>query len=280
MEKHSNLAQVEVESMTSQRQSYLNQALQYYCKALQQQASSSQGCHHDLRVFRLVSLWFANMDSEAVNELLTAEMKEIPSYKFTGLFYQLCARMVSKSTQGVHSKSFPKLLYELIRRCANDHPYHILPTILAMANSNADEVEMKAQASTSSGSGKTSRPPVSGGAKESDDDDRAYTAKLILEKLKRNSDAFRQIVERMALVADALIKLAYLPLPPNQQPQVPVAMPEGHLLTKVVNFEDVPIPTVELNVSSCGGGGGQYPVGSFPAIAKFRHGREIVFLRK
>ena len=44
-----------------------------------------------------------------------------------------------------------------------------------------------------------------------------YTAKLILEKLKRNSDAFRQIVERMALVADALIKLAYLPLPPNQQ---------------------------------------------------------------
>ena len=113
------------------------------------------------------------------------------------------------------------------------------------------------------------------------DDDRAYTAKLILEKLKRNSDAFRQIVERMSLVADALIKLAYLPLPPNQQPQVPVAMPEGHLLTKVVNFEDVPIPTVELDVSSCGGGGGgQYPVGSFPAIAKFRHGHKIMFLRK
>ena len=160
MEKHSNLAQVEVESMTSQRQSYLNQALQYYCKALQQQASSSQGCHHDLRVFRLVSLWFANMDNESVNELLTAEMKKIPAYKFTGLFYQLCARMVSKSTQGVHSKSFPKLLYELIRRCANDHPYHILPTILAMANSNADEVEMKAQAS----SGKT-RPPVASSGK-------------------------------------------------------------------------------------------------------------------
>ena len=79
--------------------------------------------------------------------------------------------MGSKPVSGVHAENFPTLLMTLIRRCARDHPYHILPNILALANSNADEVEMW--------DGDKVKPTTA------DDDDRTHTAALLLKKLTK-----------------------------------------------------------------------------------------------
>ena len=52
--------------------------------------------------------------------------------------------MVLKAVDGVHASTFPQVLIKLICRCAKDHPYHALPIILALANSDADQAEIEA----------------------------------------------------------------------------------------------------------------------------------------
>ena len=52
--------------------------------------------------------------------------------------------MVIKPVDGVHASTFPQVLIKLICRCAKDHPYHALPIILALANSDADQAEIEA----------------------------------------------------------------------------------------------------------------------------------------
>ena len=61
-------------------------------------------------------------------------VQTIPDHKFVGLLYQLCARMVTNK-----DSKFPILLKYIITKCAKKHPYHTLPIILALANSDADE---------------------------------------------------------------------------------------------------------------------------------------------
>ena len=87
MERHSALDQDQVRSLAGQRARYLGQALTFYAKALQQDAASRAAgtSGHDLRVFRLVSLWFSNMADTEVNNLLEQELPRIPSHKFTGM---------------------------------------------------------------------------------------------------------------------------------------------------------------------------------------------------
>ena len=82
MERHSALDQDQVKSLSAQRSYYLSQALTFYSKALQQKDHETTS--HDLRVFRLVSLWFSNMADADVNNLLEGELPQIPSHKFTG----------------------------------------------------------------------------------------------------------------------------------------------------------------------------------------------------
>lgn len=86
MERQSALDLQEHNALSAQKACYLEQALTFYAKALQQDASG--GTSHDLRVFRLVSLWFSNMGDTGVNNLLEKELPQIPSHKFTGKHYK------------------------------------------------------------------------------------------------------------------------------------------------------------------------------------------------
>lgn len=54
--------------------------------------------NHDLRVFRLCALWFANCTSSAVNELVSEGVALLESRKFLPLMYQLAARMSAQTT--------------------------------------------------------------------------------------------------------------------------------------------------------------------------------------
>lgn len=108
--------------------SYLLLALENYAKAL------IKSDKHDLKMYRWISLWFANTEEKRVNQMVETFVQTIPDHKFVGLLYQLCARMVTNK-----DSKFPIILKYIIQKCAKKHPYHTLPIILALANSDADE---------------------------------------------------------------------------------------------------------------------------------------------
>ena len=85
-------------------------------------------------MYRWISLWFANTEEKRVNQMVETFVQTIPDHKFVGLLYQLCARMVTNK-----DSKFPIILKYIIQKCAKKHPYHTLPIILALANSDADE---------------------------------------------------------------------------------------------------------------------------------------------
>jgi hypothetical protein len=56
------------------------------------------------------------MADEDVNRLVARLVPNIPDYKFVGLLYQLCARLVTKAVKDVHEPAFPGILKSLIFR--------------------------------------------------------------------------------------------------------------------------------------------------------------------
>ena len=86
---HLNIDIKEVEASTRERSKFLELALTNFGKTL---ARSEEG-RHDIIVFRFISLWFDNADSDSVNGLVEGLVANIPSCKFVGLLYQLAARM-------------------------------------------------------------------------------------------------------------------------------------------------------------------------------------------
>ena len=115
-------------AVIEEKLSYLLLALENYAKAL------IKSDKHDLKMYRWISLWFANTEEKRVNQMVEKFVQTIPDHKFVGLLYQLCARMVTNN-----DSKFPILLKYIITKCAKKHPYHTLPIILALANSDADE---------------------------------------------------------------------------------------------------------------------------------------------
>lgn len=121
LSKQSEIDQSELDAMGEDRERYLKQAVQNYIKCLK------HGDKHDIRLFRLVSLWFSNPTSADISGLIMVKKKScklsfrecskryiikymfgylyhfffsfqinienIKSYKFLSLIYQLCARM-------------------------------------------------------------------------------------------------------------------------------------------------------------------------------------------
>lgn len=117
-----------VRTATDNRDSFLDIALRNYALCLQ------HGDDFNTRVFRLVSLWFANPDP-AISALVDAHASPIPSHKFLPLMYQLAARM--DACPAPDMQPFHATLTKLIARVCKDHPYHTLHIILALCKGNA-----------------------------------------------------------------------------------------------------------------------------------------------
>ena len=64
LEKQRVMDEAELSSLTVERQVFLLSATTYYLRCLQ------TGHKHDLRAFRLASLWFDNAGSPEVNNLI------------------------------------------------------------------------------------------------------------------------------------------------------------------------------------------------------------------
>ena len=128
LERNSKLDKADQVAVIEEKLSYLLLALENYAKAL------IKSDKHDLKMYRWISLWFANTEEKRVNQMVEKFVQTIPDHKFVGLLYQLCARMVTNM-----DSKFPIILKYIIEKCAKKHPYHTLPIILALANSDADE---------------------------------------------------------------------------------------------------------------------------------------------
>lgn len=77
----------------------------------------------DVRISRLISLWFDNRCNEQLTQLLLKWLPKLPSYHFVPVLPQLAARLVVKSNPQLYHDEFPKLLLSLVERCALDHPH-------------------------------------------------------------------------------------------------------------------------------------------------------------
>lgn len=219
LERNSKLDKKELESRAEEKITYLILALENYAKAL------VKSDKHNIKMYRWISLWFANCQSPCVNQTLENWVDHVPDYKFVGLLYQLCARMTTLDT----STKFPKILNDIIFRCGNKHPYHTLPIILALANSNADEKVQKL-------------------ALGSEENDRSKAAKLMLQKLKNQSLHLSDLAEKTEKCSLALIDLAYTP-PSNSK----LVIKQGHSLLKLKQMEHVLLPTHNLPILKDGG---------------------------
>ncbi|KAJ8315047.1 hypothetical protein KUTeg_007197 [Tegillarca granosa] len=131
--KQSDIDKEELKIMNEDRNKFLLKAVTNYIKCLK------CGDKHDLRIFRLTSLWFNNSTLEEVNMEIEDCCQNIKSYKFLPLMYQLAARMDMKST----NYKFQDTLNKVIERAAVDHPYHTLFCVLALANAKKDTELLK-----------------------------------------------------------------------------------------------------------------------------------------
>lgn len=75
LSKQSEIDQSELDAMGEDRERYLRQAVQNYIKCLK------HGDKHDIRLFRLVSLWFSNPTSADISGLIMVKKSCKLSYK-------------------------------------------------------------------------------------------------------------------------------------------------------------------------------------------------------
>ncbi|WAR09126.1 ATM-like protein [Mya arenaria] len=129
--RESEIDELELSRMQEDRQLFLLKAVQNYIQCLR------SGDTHNLRVFRLTSLWFNNIDNELVNSMIQGCVSSISTYKWLPLMYQLAARMDVKPHNGT-TEEFLNTLNKLMYDTAVEHPHHTLFCILALANANRD----------------------------------------------------------------------------------------------------------------------------------------------
>jgi len=141
-------------------------------------------------VFKVVSLWFNNDQDEEVNQVLLELAKEVPSYKFVPLTYQISSRI------GNGTRPFQKAIKQLVKRLCLDHPYHTLVQIFAIKNA-------KNVVGTNKGKS-TYKKNLS----EPTQMNRMQTAISILDDLKKENNEISELVQAMSQMVTAYIDLA------------------------------------------------------------------------
>lgn len=122
----------------------------------------------------------------------------------------------------------------IFSRCAIKHPYHTLPIVLALANSNADEKfqENKKKISLD------------------EENDRSKAAREIVTKLKNQNSLLSEVVNKTETMSLALIQLAYTAPPDKNKEKHSISSHQP--LLKLKNMENVLLPTHTLNIDKSG----------------------------
>ncbi|XP_067675130.1 serine-protein kinase ATM-like [Haliotis asinina] len=239
LDKQGEIDEREVVALEQDRHKFLLKAVESYLKCLK------AGDKHDLRMYRLTSLWFDNAASQEVNQLLNSNIDAIKSYKFLPLMYQLAARMSVKET---HCSLFQPTLAKILETAALDHPHHAVPVIMALAHANKD-MELLTQARA--GRSRTGRLSRTVSDAQQLEEDRVQAAKNMIDTLKENGRV-SAIVRHMEVLSVAYIELANTNVDKYKTEKKPIPLPASLMLSKVKSLNDVAVPTLEAKIDPTG----------------------------
>lgn len=230
LQKQHTMDMEEAKRLQDDKDSFLMLALESY------QCCLVTGEKYDIRVvFRLVSLWFNLSTNQNVVNSMLKTIKQVQSYKFLPLVYQIASRMgATKDSQG--PRSFQFALTMLVKKMAIDHPYHTIFQLLALAN--GDRVKDKQRSKSAFVV----------------DLDKKHAAEDLLNGLSSHHGA---VIQQMRQMVEIYIKLAELE---TKKEDTNRKIPLPRDVRSVRQLELVPVITATLPVDrSC-----QYPEGSFP----------------
>uniref|UniRef100_UPI0037E93D82 serine-protein kinase ATM n=1 Tax=Semicossyphus pulcher TaxID=241346 RepID=UPI0037E93D82 len=220
-------------NLQSDRQRFLCKAVENYIQCLE------QGEEHDTWVFRLASLWLENADVKAVNVMMKKGVKQIPSYKFLPLMYQLAARMGTKIAADItEDTGFHDVLSELICRASLEHPHHTLFIIFALVNANKDESFSKSRLSKS-----TPQQP------SPFDVERSNVARKIIHTIKKKRG---EMIRGIECLCDSYITLAYMDASKHKTEKKAIPIPADQPIMQIKDMDQVVIPTMEIKVDPSG----------------------------
>ncbi|XP_046673269.1 serine-protein kinase ATM isoform X5 [Homalodisca vitripennis] len=224
-DKQSKIDQTEVENAQKELDNFLILAIRHYMMSLE------IGESDNLSIFRVVSLWLNNNEHDELQEELSRHINKVPTFKVLPVLPQLVARITENT--GELSMS---LLHNLIERCAKDHPHHVLPLLLALANSYKDQDYCQSSLQG------VSKPET-----------RVVAAQHMLNKMKQKTN-LKTLIRDMQVVSEAYISLANFPHTPDKSCKV-FKIPKSEPITKLKSMEHILCPTatlaVQLNKCSC-----------------------------
>uniref|UniRef100_A0A3B3YKP7 non-specific serine/threonine protein kinase n=1 Tax=Poecilia mexicana TaxID=48701 RepID=A0A3B3YKP7_9TELE len=233
VQRELELDETALSNLRTDRQRFLCKAVENYIQCLE------QGEEHDTWVFRLASLWLESADIKEVNDIMKRGVKQIPSYKFLPLMYQLAARMGTKMAAGVaEDPGFHEVLNDLICKASLEHPHHTLFIIFALVNANKDENFCR------------TRPSKSAPRQQSQFDlERSDVAQKIISVIRKKRSAMIRGMERLC---DAYITLAYMDASRHKTEKKAIPIPADQPIMQLKDLDEVVIPTMEIKVDPTG----------------------------
>ena len=208
----------------------------------------SLGGSFDVRISRLISLWFDNRANEQLTLLLDKWLPKIPSCHWIAVLPQLAARLTLPAAKSqLFHPHFPALLLNLMEQCARQHPHHTLSVLLALVLTNKDK-EYAAPTTTTTTTTKGTRSVVDAHSEE----DRVVVSKKLLAKLKKTPGPLGSLCRKMELLNCQLIKLANQPTSTEEGKTLPKNLTVPPELAELKDCQDVAVPTVSLGVRSDG----------------------------
>ncbi|XP_044057150.1 serine-protein kinase ATM isoform X2 [Siniperca chuatsi] len=233
VKKELQLDETALSNLQEDRQRFLCKAVENYIQCLE------QGEEHDTWVFRLASLWLENANVKAVNDMMKKGVKQIPSYKFLPLMYQLAARMGTKMANGIaEDTGFHDVLIDLIYQASLQHPHHTLFIILALVNANKDENFCSSRLSKSA-------PRLT----SQFDLERSDVARKIISAIRKKRGEMIRGIERLC---DAYITLAYMDVSKHKTEKKAIPIPADQPIMQIKDLDEVVIPTMEIKVDPSG----------------------------
>ncbi|KAF8778750.1 Serine-protein kinase ATM like protein [Argiope bruennichi] len=225
--RQANIDQEEMESVEADKKRFLEKAINNYLQCLRGSDT------HDLWIFRLISLWFQNLDDDVINKIIKEKVSDLQTYKFLPLMYQLAARMGTQA-----SNIFTQTLLLLIKNITVDHPHHSLPVILALNNADKDPADKKEITDQTAHLQQAEVPAVK---------ERMNSAKKLLSVLLKSK--ISHLVKNYSDLCDAYIALAYLGVPKNTKRGI---IPKDQPLLKFQDLQKIPVITEEVKIDrSC-----------------------------
>ncbi|XP_072965614.1 serine/threonine-protein kinase ATM isoform X2 [Typha angustifolia] len=230
LQKQLTMDREEAEKLQDDRDNFLCLALEGY------QQSLVIGGKYDLRVvFRLVFLWFSLSSRDHVVKAMIRTIKEVQSYKFIPLVYQIASRLgSSKDAHG--STNFQVALVSLVKKMSIDHPYHTIFQLLALANGDRVKDKQRNRSSFIV------------------DMDKKLAAENLLNELSSHHGA---LIRQMKQLVEVYIKLAELE---TKKEETNKRIPLPREIRSLRQLELVPVITASVPVDpSCHYGEGSFP---------------------